>query len=187
MGFSVTCLCTSWSLTESRCFIGIQLERLVQYNPKLITHNSRLKYYRHAHGLPSKEHRHLCIARSFSKSLGGLKQTNNSSRCPPRLPSLLFLPSQSFLTHWNGCKIRYGYIWQEESATHVYLLWTKICARHHVLCLVTQLCPSLCEPMDCSQTPLSVGILQARILAGLSCPPPGDLPNPGIEPRSSTL
>ena len=29
-----------------------------------------------------------------------------------------------------------------------------------------------------------MGILQARILEGLPCPPAGDLPNPGIEPRS---
>ena len=34
---------------------------------------------------------------------------------------------------------------------------------------------------------LSVGILQVRILNGLPCPPPGDLPNPGIEPRSPAL
>jgi len=27
-------------------------------------------------------------------------------------------------------------------------------------------------------------ILQARILEGVACPPPGDLPNPRIEPRS---
>ena len=35
------------------------------------------------------------------------------------------------------------------------------------------------------QAPLSMGILQARRGAwrGLSCPPPGDLPNPGIKPR----
>ena len=38
------------------------------------------------------------------------------------------------------------------------------------------------------QTPLSVGLLQARILeCALPCPPPGDLPNLGIEPRSPTL
>ena len=30
------------------------------------------------------------------------------------------------------------------------------------------------------------GILQARILEWLSCPPPGDLPNPNIEPKSLT-
>ena len=35
-----------------------------------------------------------------------------------------------------------------------------------VLCLVTQLCPTLCDPMDCSLpgSSLSMGILQARIL-----------------------
>ena len=39
--------------------------------------------------------------------------------------------------------------------------------------------------MDSSSPGSSVrGILQARILEGLPCPPPGDLPNPGIEPVS---
>ena len=34
-----------------------------------------------------------------------------------------------------------------------------------VLCLVAQPCLTLCDPMDCNpQAPLSVGILQARIL-----------------------
>ena len=37
------------------------------------------------------------------------------------------------------------------------------------------------------QAPLSIGILQARILEWVACPPPGDLPNPGIEPRSPAL
>ena len=55
------------------------------------------------------------------------------------------------------------------------------------VCLVTQLC-LLCDPVDYSpQAPLSMGILQARILNELPCPPPGDLPNPGIEPRSPSL
>ena len=31
------------------------------------------------------------------------------------------------------------------------------------------------------------GILQAKILEWVAFPPPGDLPNPGIEPRSPTL
>ena len=35
------------------------------------------------------------------------------------------------------------------------------------------------------QTPLSMGILQARMCwSGLPCPPPRDLPDPGIEPAS---
>ena len=40
----------------------------------------------------------------------------------------------------------------------------------------------LCNTMDCSLPHSSVhGILQARILAWLPCPPPGDLPHPGSE------
>ena len=37
------------------------------------------------------------------------------------------------------------------------------------------------------QAPLSMGILQARILEWVACPTPGDLPNPGTEPGSLTL
>ena len=37
------------------------------------------------------------------------------------------------------------------------------------------------------QVPLSMGILQANILEGSPCPPPGHLPNLGIKPRSPTL
>ena len=47
-----------------------------------------------------------------------------------------------------------------------------------------QLCPTLFDPMDCSPPGSSVhGILQARILK-LLCPPPGNLPNRGLEPVS---
>ena len=42
--------------------------------------------------------------------------------------------------------------------------------------------------MDCIPPGFSVhGILQARVLSGLPCPSPGDLPDPGIEPRSPAL
>ena len=47
---------------------------------------------------------------------------------------------------------------------------------------------TLCDPMDYSLPGSSVhGILQGRILSGLPFPSPGDLLNPGIEPRSPTL
>ena len=48
---------------------------------------------------------------------------------------------------------------------------------------VTQSCPTLCNPVDYTVH----GILQARILEWVVFPSPGDLPNPGIEPRSPTL
>ena len=48
-----------------------------------------------------------------------------------------------------------------------------------------QSCPNLCNPMEYSPPGSSVhGILQASILEGLPCPPPKDLPNPGIDPES---
>ena len=51
-----------------------------------------------------------------------------------------------------------------------------------------QLCQTLHDPMDCSPRGSSVhGILQARILEWVAISsPPGDPPNPGIEPSSLT-
>ena len=52
---------------------------------------------------------------------------------------------------------------------------------------VTQLCLTLCDPMDYSPPGSSVhGILQARILEWVPFPP-GDLPDPGIKPRYPAL
>ena len=48
-----------------------------------------------------------------------------------------------------------------------------------------QLCPILCDPVDCSLlVPLSMGFSD---WSGLPCPPPGDLPEPGIELVSPAL
>ena len=47
---------------------------------------------------------------------------------------------------------------------------------------------TLCNPMDCSLSGFSVHrTLQARILEWAAFPPPGDLPDPGIKPRSPAL
>ena len=58
-----------------------------------------------------------------------------------------------------------------------------------VVCVKSlQLCPTLCDPRDCSLPDSSVhGVLQARTLewvAILPFPAPGDLSDPGIEPKS---
>ena len=46
----------------------------------------------------------------------------------------------------------------------------------------------LCDPLDCSPPGSSVrGIFQARVLEWVARTSPGDLANPGIEPRSPTL
>ena len=47
--------------------------------------------------------------------------------------------------------------------------------------LSLQLCPTLCDPMDCSlPAPLSMGFSRQEYWSGLPCPPPGDLPNQGL-------
>ena len=58
----------------------------------------------------------------------------------------------------------------------------RSCVRVCVCVLITQLCLTLCDPMDCSPPGSSVyGILQARILDRVDIPF-SDLPDPGIEP-----
>ena len=48
---------------------------------------------------------------------------------------------------------------------------------------VAQSCPTLCDLMNYTFH----GILQARILEWVAIPSPGDLPDPGIKPRSPAL
>ena len=54
-------------------------------------------------------------------------------------------------------------------------------------CLVAQLCPTLCNPVDCCQAPPSMEFSRREYWSGLPCPPPGNLPNPGIKSRSPAL
>ena len=54
----------------------------------------------------------------------------------------------------------------------------------HVL-FCTQLCLTFCDPMDCSLPgPLSTGFSRQEYWSGLPFPSPGNLPKPGVEPRS---
>ena len=65
------------------------------------------------------------------------------------------------------------------------LEYSRMSACMHAKSLQSYL--TLCNPMDYSPPGTSVhGILQVRILEWMSCPP-GDLPKPGIEPRSPAL
>ena len=50
---------------------------------------------------------------------------------------------------------------------------------------VAQSCPTLCDPIDSSPPgPPSLGFSRQEHWSGLPFPPPGNLPNPGIEPAS---
>ena len=57
----------------------------------------------------------------------------------------------------------------------------------HSMCTCAQslqLCPSLCDPLTVAhQNPQFMGFSRQEYWSGLLCPPPGDIPNPGIEPH----
>ena len=54
--------------------------------------------------------------------------------------------------------------------------------------LVAKSCPTLATPWTATcQAPLSMGFSEQEYWSGLPFPSPGDLPDPGIEPRSPVL
>ena len=74
----------------------------------------------------------------------------------------------------------------QSSLPALYTIWSETQFYQPLYaCVLTQLCPTLCDPTDGSPSGSSVqGVSQARILEWLPCPPPGDRPDPGIEPAS---
>ena len=59
----------------------------------------------------------------------------------------------------------------------------------HMLCLVIQLCPTLCNPCGLKSARLLCpwGFSKQEYQSGLPWPPLGNLPNPEIKPRSPAL
>ena len=56
------------------------------------------------------------------------------------------------------------------------------------LCLVIQSCPTLCDLWTVAhQAPLSMELFRQEYSCGLLFPPPGDLPDLGIEPICPAL
>ena len=91
---------------------------------------------------------------------------------------LSHINNTNVLTNSNGTKFYWCYYW----STFKYLLQSGM---KDASAKSLQSCLTLCSPADCSPPGSSVhGILQARILEWVTCPPPRDLPNPEIEPTS---
>ena len=69
----------------------------------------------------------------------------------------------------------------------IYLL-VLLTNAHKVRALVARLCPTLCDPMDCCpRGSVSMGFSRQEYWSRLLLPYPGDLPDPGITPRSPAL
>ena len=108
-----------------------------------------------------------------------LQNTQRNPQRRQRHPTPVFLPGESQgRGSLVGCRL-WG---RTESDTterlssretqHSSRCWgaTSIVVLGARVCLVAQLCLTLCDPVECSP-----------------CPPPEDLPNPGIKPRSPAL
>ena len=70
--------------------------------------------------------------------------------------------------------------------------WVCLCIRCDRLCVCALSCFSCIWPFVtpwtiAHQAPLSLGFTRQEYWSGLSCPPPGDLPDPGMEPTSPAL
>ena len=93
-----------------------------------------------------------------------------------------FVPTVSHLYHsWCFGNIHL-FNSQTKNLGEVELSLLCVCAK------LLHLCPTLCDPMDCSPPGSSVhGILQAGILEWIAMPLPGDLPDPGIKFMSLAL
>ena len=59
--------------------------------------------------------------------------------------------------------------------------------KSHYCCLAAKLCHTLLRPHEAHQAPLSTEFSRQECWSGFSYLPPGDLPDPGIEPASPAL
>ena len=70
----------------------------------------------------------------------------------------------------NKSPHRVMFTWRQQLLLQVLCRWHEL-IKHCAVCLVTQSCPTLCNPIDCSLPgSLSLGILQARILEWVAMP-----------------
>ena len=94
------------------------------------------------------------------------------------LNSTLLILIQTHLEH-NFCP---------QERQHHCSTWEQSLTSDRAVCSVTQSCLTLATPRTVAcQAPLSIEFCRQEYWSRLPFPPPGDLPNPGTEPRSPTM
>ena len=86
---------------------------------------------------------------------------------------------RTYLNHQKGSSVCQQGLAQEESG-----IWEA--ESPCVGVLSRSVVSDSARPHGLRQAPLSVGFSRQEYWSGLPCPPPGNLPDPGIEPRSLT-
>ena len=136
----------------------------------------------------------ICI----SLLLTALKVSEVAQSCPTLCDpmdcsppgSSVYRVFQAWILEWVAISFSRGFSWPRDQIRvsrivgRHFTIWATREAQNPSESEVTQSCPTLCNPMDYSlpgsEEPLSPW-------NGLPFPSPGDLPNPGIEPRSPAL
>ena len=114
----------------------------------------------------------LSVKTNISFTYKNVEANDQSTRCNTQKRKL---HSQKFACIYNHIYVSVSL------HMDVYKDWSEVKVS------VTQWCPALCNPMDCSPPgPLSMGFSRQEYWSGLPFPFPGDLPDPGIEPVSCT-
>ena len=101
---------------------------------------------------------------------------------PPILPSI-----RDFTKRFHSLMLFFNVvIYRKNSVSKEYNLEHKNLSS--IVSEVAQSCPTHCDSMDCSPPGFSdMGFSRQEYWSGLPLPSPGDLPHPGIEPRSPAL
>ena len=110
---------------------------------------------------------------------------HRGSTCPPHAIPQTPLHKTGVVEQASECvqnKLNYTRLPSTRGRLHgVYFRWDRLLSRISRV----RLCAT---PWTVArQAPLSMGFSRQEYWSGLSCPPPGELPNPGIEPRSPAL
>ena len=114
-----------------------------------------------------------------------IKMTNNQRK----IEKLYGMKISKSVHQRNSIKNSEKIAWRtgKISANHVFNigLISRISKTSCMHASLLQFCPTLCDPMDCSQpgSP-STGFSRQEYWSRLSCPVPGDLPDPRIKPVS---
>ena len=98
----------------------------------------------------------------------------------------------SWISHYYFIKIKYEYRprgnvspWIPKSVCFLNNTWRQICSsRYAYACLLSRVRLLVIPWTVARQAPLSVGFSRQESWGGLPFPPPGDPPNPGMEPPS---
>ena len=109
--------------------------------------------------------------------------STTSSRSLLKLMSIESVMTYLYITAFEHKFTKAFLSWFFNSPLKWFQLIVSLCV------LVTQSCPTLCDPMDCTarQALLSMGFSRQGYWSGLPFPSPGDIPSPGIKLGSPAL